>query len=153
MKRYQIDISESLVDTVLKVVHDSVRRTLWHKQHLGPCKGILNFLLSENGYVQSCHLCQVRKISNKNSKQAIVAFPTPTKRFQVWQVGLCGPYPVLLNSNSYECLYRSGYVQQVFYMLNLLEIMMHWLSVKLSCLIYNIWNILNIHLQPRLGVH
>ena len=52
-------------------------------------------------YVQSCHLCQIRKVSNKKTKQSIVSFPTPAEPFQVWQIDLCGPYPVSPNGNSY----------------------------------------------------
>ncbi|CAG2246056.1 unnamed protein product [Mytilus edulis] len=52
-------------------------------------------------YVQSCHLCQIRKVSNKKTKQEIVSFPTPAEPFQVWQIDLCGPYPVSANGNIY----------------------------------------------------
>ncbi|VDH94559.1 Hypothetical predicted protein [Mytilus galloprovincialis] len=52
-------------------------------------------------YVQSCHFCQIRKVSNKNTKQEIVSIPTPAEPFQVWQMDLCGPYPVSANGNIY----------------------------------------------------
>ncbi|CAC5391981.1 unnamed protein product [Mytilus coruscus] len=50
---------------------------------------------------QSCHLCQIRKVSNKKTKQEIVSFPTPAEPFQVWQMDICGPYPVSVNGNTY----------------------------------------------------
>ncbi|CAC5392023.1 unnamed protein product [Mytilus coruscus] len=52
-------------------------------------------------YVQSCHRCQIRKVSNKKTKQEIVSFQTPAEPYQVWQMDLCGPYPVSVNGNTF----------------------------------------------------
>ncbi|CAC5424651.1 unnamed protein product [Mytilus coruscus] len=52
-------------------------------------------------YVQTCHFCQVRKVTNFKTKQAIVAFPTPSEPFEVWQIDLCGPFPKSVNGNTY----------------------------------------------------
>lgn len=105
MGHYQIVVPDALIDTVLNVVHDSP---------LGGHSGINNtldrakehFFFPRMGkivtdYVQSCHFCQIRKVSNKKTKQSIVSFPTPAEPFQVWQIDLCGPYPVSPNGNSY----------------------------------------------------
>ncbi|CAC5391987.1 unnamed protein product [Mytilus coruscus] len=105
MDHYQIVIPEALINTVLKVVHDSP---------LGGHCGINNtldrpkehFFFPRMGkiipeYVQSCHLFQIRKVSNKKTKQEIVSFPTPAEPFQVWQMDLCGPYPLSVNGNIY----------------------------------------------------
>ena len=105
MDHYQIVIPESLIETVLKVVHDSP---------LGGHAGINNtldrakeqFFFPRMGkiisdYVQSCHLCQIRKVPNRKTKQDIVAFPHPEEPFQVWQIDLCGPFPVSVNGNSH----------------------------------------------------
>ena len=105
MGHYQIVVPDALINTVLNVAHDSP---------LGGHCGINNtldrakehFFFPRMGkiitdYVQSCHLCQIRKVSNKKTKQSIVSFPTPAEPFQVWQIDLCGPYPVSSNGNSY----------------------------------------------------
>ncbi|VDI31780.1 Hypothetical predicted protein [Mytilus galloprovincialis] len=102
---YQIVLPEALINTVLKVVHDSP---------LGGYCGINNtsdrakehFFFPRMGkiipdFVQSCYLCKIPKVSNKKTKQEIVSFPTPAEPFQVWQMDLCGPYPVSVNENTY----------------------------------------------------
>lgn len=49
-------------------------------------------------YVQSCHECQSRKVTNLKTKTIIVAYPTP---FQVWQIDLFGPLVASNNANTY----------------------------------------------------
>ena len=52
-------------------------------------------------YGQRCHLCQIRKVPNKKTKQNIVSLPHLEEPFQVWQIDLCGPFPVSVNGNSH----------------------------------------------------
>ncbi|CAC5388214.1 unnamed protein product [Mytilus coruscus] len=52
-------------------------------------------------YVQSCHECQSRKVSNLKTKAKIVAYPTPSKPFQVWQMDIFGPLVSSNNANTY----------------------------------------------------
>ncbi|CAG2195993.1 unnamed protein product [Mytilus edulis] len=105
MSHYQIVIPQALIPSVLKVVHDSP---------LGGHAGMNNtldrakehFFFPRMGkiitdYVQTCHFCQVRKVTNFKTKQAIVAFPTPSEPFEVWQIDLCGPFPKSVNGNTY----------------------------------------------------
>ncbi len=44
-------------------------------------------------FVKSCHECQIRKMTKAHTKTGIVAYPTPTKKFQVWEADLYGPLP------------------------------------------------------------
>ena len=105
MDSLQIVIPEGLVETVLKVVHDSplgghcgINNTLDRaKEHFFFPR--MGKIISE--YVKTCHTCQIRKVSNVKTKQKIVSFPTPAEPFQVWQVDLCGPFPISKSGNSY----------------------------------------------------
>ena len=105
MDNLQIVIPEEMIDTVLKVVHDSplgghcgINNTLDRaKEHFFFPR--MGKIISE--YVQTCHTCQIRKVSNMKTKQKIVSFPTPAEPFQVWQVDLCGPFPISKNGNTY----------------------------------------------------
>ncbi|CAC5414951.1 unnamed protein product [Mytilus coruscus] len=105
MSHYQIGIPRGMIPSVLKVVHDSP---------LGGHAGMNNtldrakehFFFPRMGkiitdYVQTCHFCQVRKVTNFKTKQAVVAFPTPSEPFEVWQIDLCGPFPKSVNGNTY----------------------------------------------------
>ena len=105
MSPYQLVLPEALVPKVLKLAHDSP---------LGGHSGINNtidkikelFYFPRMGkiiteYVQSCHSCQSRKITNIKTKSKIVSYPTPSQPFQVWQMDLYGPLPPSPNGNIY----------------------------------------------------
>ncbi|CAC5413986.1 unnamed protein product [Mytilus coruscus] len=52
----------------------------------------LSTIVSE--YVRTCHECQIRKTSSVHTKAGIISFPTPSAPFYVWEVDLCGPFPL-----------------------------------------------------------
>ena len=100
MSPYQLVLPEALAPKVLKLAHDSP---------LGGHSGINNtidkikelFYFLRMGkiiteYVQSCHSCQTRKITNIKTKSKIVSYPTPSQPFQVWQMDLYGHFHHLL---------------------------------------------------------
>ena len=43
------------------------------------------------------------KAQTRKPNSQYVSFPTPAEPFQVWQIDVCGPYPVSPNGNSYVC--------------------------------------------------
>ncbi|CAC5411855.1 unnamed protein product [Mytilus coruscus] len=113
MSHYQIVIPRALIHSVLKVIHDSplsghagMNNTLDRaKEH---------FFFPRMGkiitdYVQTCHFCQLRKVTNFKTKQAIVAFSTPPEPFEVWQIDLCGPFPKSVNGST--CFHCGRHVQ------------------------------------------
>jgi hypothetical protein len=105
MSPSQLVLSEALVPKVLKLDHDSP---------LGGHSGINNTIdkIKElfyfprmrkiiTEYVQSCHSCQTRAITNIKTKSKIVPYPTPSQPFQVWQMDLYGPLPPSPSGNIY----------------------------------------------------
>ena len=52
-------------------------------------------------FVQSCHQCQTRKITKAHTKSAIVAYPTPMDKFQVWEVDIYGELPTTNGGHKY----------------------------------------------------
>lgn len=54
-------------------------------------------------FIKSCHACQCRKMTTRKTKAGIVAFQTPIRPFQVWEIDLFGPVPVSKSGNSYVC--------------------------------------------------
>ena len=52
-------------------------------------------------YVRSGHECQIRKTSTFHTKAGIVSFPTPSEPFQVWEMDLCGQFPLFSAGHSY----------------------------------------------------
>ena len=52
-------------------------------------------------YVKSCHDCQSRKVTKAKTKSGIVSYPTPTAKFQVWQVDLLGELPTTQSGHRY----------------------------------------------------
>lgn len=105
MSSYQLVVPTSLVKEIIRLAHDSP---------LGGHSGINNtidrirefFFFPRMGkiitdYVQSCHQCQTRKVSNMKTKSKIVAYPTPSKPFLVWQIDLFGPLPPSPTGNTY----------------------------------------------------
>ncbi|VDI47202.1 Hypothetical predicted protein [Mytilus galloprovincialis] len=105
MSEFQLVIPKQLISQILKITHDSP---------LGGHSGIQNTLDSVreryyfarmgkiiSEYVQSCHECQSRKVSNLKTKAKIVAYPTPSEPFQVWQMDIFGPLVSSNNANTY----------------------------------------------------
>ena len=87
-----------LIKPVLEFFHDSP---------MGGHGGIQNTvdLLSENfyfdklptivsEYVQSCHDCQTRKMTQAHTQSGIISYSTPSEPFQVWQIDLYDPLPM-----------------------------------------------------------
>ena len=91
MSHYHITIPGRLINTVLKVVHDS---------QLGGHCGINNPLdrAKEHFFFHEWEkfgLCTILSLlPNKTSKHAIASSPVPVEPFKVWQLDLCRPYPV-----------------------------------------------------------
>ena len=54
-----------------------------------------------NDFVQSCHDCQTRKLTKARTKSAIVAYFTPTEKFQVWQIDIFGALPTTNSGHKY----------------------------------------------------
>ncbi|CAC5421764.1 unnamed protein product [Mytilus coruscus] len=104
MSEFQLVIPKQFISQILKIAHHSP---------LGGHSGIQNTLdsirerynarmgkiISE--YVQSCHECQSRKVSNLNTKAKIVAYPTPSEPFQVWQMDIFGTLVSSNNADTY----------------------------------------------------
>ena len=102
---FQLVLPGSLVLTVLKLFHDSP---------LGAHGGIqdtidrirehyyfprLATIVSD--YVKSCHECQARKVTKIHRQNTIVAYPTPSAPFAVWEVDLYGPIPITAQGSTY----------------------------------------------------
>lgn len=104
MNQFQLVIPKQLIPQILKVAHHSP---------LGGHSGIQNTLDSVkeqfyfalmgtiiSDYLQSCHECQSRKVSNVKTKANIVSHPTPNEPFQVWQMDLFRPLVPSNNANT-----------------------------------------------------
>ena len=102
---YQLVLPDSLVLTVLKLFHDST---------LGAHGGIQDTIdrvrehyffprlaTVVSDYVKSCHDCQARKITKVHRQNTIVAYPTPSAPFAVWEVDLYGPIPITAKGSTY----------------------------------------------------
>lgn len=105
INKYQLVVPGSLIDTILRIAHDSP---------MGGHCGVQNTLdrLKEffyfprmgkviSDYVLSCHECQVRKFSNIKTRAKITAFPTPCEPFEAWEIDLYGPLPISPSGNIY----------------------------------------------------
>ena len=105
MIAFQLVLPKLLVPVILQMAHDSP---------LGGHSGIQNTLdcVKEHyffkrmgkiitDYVQSCHECQSRKVSNCKTKARLIPYKTPSEPFQVWQIDLYGPLSVSNNGNQY----------------------------------------------------
>ena len=102
---YQLVIPEALVNTVLKFYHelpisahggivdtlDRIKEKYFFSK--------MAYRVSE--YVKSCHEFQSRKMTKVPTKSGIVAYPTPSQPFDVWQIDLQGPLPTSYRGNSY----------------------------------------------------
>ncbi len=102
---YQLVVPQCLKINVLKLFHDSP---------LGAHGGIQDTIdkIKEHyyfqrlatvvyDYVKSCPACQSRKITPIHTHEKIVAYPTPSAPFQVWQIDLYGPLPCSSSGNIY----------------------------------------------------
>lgn len=105
MNKFQLVIPKVLIPQILKISHDSplaghrgIQNTLdsVKEQFYFPK---MSKIVSE--YVQSCHQCQSRKVSNLKTKSKIVALPIPHEPFKVWQMDLFGPLQPSNNANTY----------------------------------------------------
>ena len=102
---FQLVLPNSLILTVLKLFHDST---------LGAHGGIQDTIdrIREHfyfprlatvvsDYVKSCHDCQARKVTKVLRQNTIVAYPTPSAPFAVWEVDLYGPIPITAQGSTY----------------------------------------------------
>ena len=105
LAQYQLALPKSLIPTVLKLFHDST-----FAAHGGIHDTIdkiqehyyfLKLSAIVNDYVKSCPDCQRRKVTRVQTKNAITAYPTPSRPFSVWQIDLYGPIPVTTRGYSY----------------------------------------------------
>lgn len=103
--KYQLVLPKALIQTILKLYHDSP---------LGAHSGIQDTIdrVKENyffnrlsqivsDYVRSCDQCQSRKITKVHTNSAIVAYPTPQEPFSVWEIDLYGVLPLTNRGNTY----------------------------------------------------
>ena len=105
LRHYQLVVPKLLIKFILQICHDSpmgghagIQNTTDRvREHYFFPR--LSTVVSE--YVRSCHECQIRKTSSLHTKAGIVAYPTPTEPFQVWEVDLCGPFPLSSAGHSY----------------------------------------------------
>ena len=105
MTQYQLVLPETCVQAVLHLFHDStlaahggIQDTIDRiKEHFYFPR--LTTVVSE--YVLSCHACQARKITKSHAQNEIVAYPTPSAPFSVWQIDLYGPLPCTSQANTY----------------------------------------------------
>ena len=102
---FQLVLPDSLILTVLKLFHGST---------LGAHGGIQDTIdrIREHfyfprlatvvsDYVKSCHDCQARKVTKVLRQNTIVAYPTPSAPFAVWEVDLYGPIPITAQGSTY----------------------------------------------------
>ena len=105
LDNYQIVVPRLMRNLVLQVCHDSplgghsgIKNTIDRvREHYYFPK--LSTIVSD--YVRSCHECQIRKTSSFHTKAGIVPFPTPSQPFEVWEVDLCGPFPLSSSGHSH----------------------------------------------------
>lgn len=105
LSQYQLVLPQSCIPAVLTLFHDSplaahggIQDTLdrVREHYFFPS---MTKIVSD--YVQSCHACQSRKVTRLYQKNSVVAYPTPTAPFSVWQIDLYGPLPVTPRANVY----------------------------------------------------
>ena len=105
MKKFQLVLPKTIIQTVLEHYHDSamaghggIADTLdrIRENFYFP---LMNTLVAD--YIKSCHQCQTRKISKIHNRNAIVSYPTPSAPFDVWEIDLYGPLPRTSRGNLY----------------------------------------------------
>ncbi len=105
LSHYQLVLPAVMIKTVLSLFHDSplgghggIQDTLDRlKEHY-----FFHSMASHvSDYVKSCPDCQKRKMTKPHTKSSIVAYPTPSGPFQVWEVDLYGKLPVTPQGNSF----------------------------------------------------
>ena len=105
LQHYQLVLPDVLHKQILEMYHDSplaahggIKDTLDRiKEHYFFPE--MHKVITD--YVRSCHHCQVRKVTKVHTKSGIVAYPTPSAPFQVWQVDLYGPLPPSIEGSTY----------------------------------------------------
>ncbi|VDI66604.1 Hypothetical predicted protein [Mytilus galloprovincialis] len=98
LDNFQLVVPRLMRNLVLHMCHDSplgghsgIKNTIDRvREHYYFSR--LSTIVSE--YVRTCHECQIRKTSSVHTKAGIISFPTPSAPFQVWEVDLCGPFPL-----------------------------------------------------------
>lgn len=102
---YQIALPQIMEKSIIQLFHDSalsghggIGDTVDRlKEHYYFDK--LSVKVSE--YIKSCHHCQSRKMTKAHTKSTIVSYPTPTGKFQVWQIDLFGELPITPSGHRY----------------------------------------------------
>ncbi|MES9904353.1 MAG: integrase [Sedimenticola sp.] len=105
LTQFQLAVPEVMITTILKLYHDSpfgghggIQDTMDKVKEHYFFKQLSNVV---GDYVKSCHFCQSRKVTTVHTKSTIVAYPTPSEPFQVWEVDLYGPLPISAAGNTY----------------------------------------------------
>ncbi|CAC5366592.1 unnamed protein product [Mytilus coruscus] len=105
--QYQLALPEIAVKTIISLYHDSPLGGHGGIQHTVDLIREQYYFSNLEGkvsdFIKSCHACQCRKMTTRKTKAGIVAFQTPIRPFQVWEVDLFGPVPVSKSGNSYVC--------------------------------------------------
>ncbi|CAG2184532.1 unnamed protein product [Mytilus edulis] len=105
--QYQLALPEIAVKTIISLYHDSPLGGHGGIQHtvdlIREHYYFSNLAGKVSDFIKSCHACQCRKMTTRKTKAGIVAFQTPIRPFQVWEIDLFGPVPVSKSGNSYVC--------------------------------------------------
>lgn len=105
LQHYQLAIPDVMVRTVIELYHDTPLGGHGGIQHtVDSIRDSYYFprlatIVAE--FVRSCPQCQARKTTRAHTKSGIVAFPTPTRPFDVWEMDLYGPVPVDRHGQSF----------------------------------------------------
>ncbi|CAC5366602.1 unnamed protein product [Mytilus coruscus] len=105
--QYQLALLEIAVKTIISLYHDSPLGGHGGIQHtvdlIREPYYFSNLAGKVSDFIKSCHACQCRKMTTRNTKAGIVSFQTPIRPFQVWEIDHFGPVPVSKSGNSYVC--------------------------------------------------
>ncbi|CAC5394520.1 unnamed protein product [Mytilus coruscus] len=105
--QYQLALPEIAVKSIISLYHDSPLGGHGGIQHtvdlIREHYYFSNLAGKVSDFIKSCHACQCRKMTTRKTKAGIVAFQTPIRPFQVWEIDLFGPVPVSKSGNSYVC--------------------------------------------------
>jgi hypothetical protein len=104
-QHYQLVVPKLMIKLVLQMCHDSpmgghsgIKNTIDRVREFYFFQRLPTIVAE---YVRSCHECQIRNTSSFHTKAGIVSFPTPSEPFQVWEMDLCGPFPLSSAGHSY----------------------------------------------------
>lgn len=103
MSHFQIVLPDVMIKTIIELYHDSP---------MGGHSGIQDTLdrveehyffkkTGQKDYIRSCLECQKRKQTKTPTRSGITAFRTFSASFQVWEIDLYGPLPLLLQGSKY----------------------------------------------------